>query len=136
MNEDFSQPGQGSWVLTQVHEGMKVYDSENKHIGTVDRVYFGEVSEEEAELGTGAATPKSPPLPGEGSFVEEIAEAFAGDDDDMEEEVRERLLREGFIEVDVSGIFDTDRYALPEHVASVSGDRVFLKVTADDLIKR
>jgi hypothetical protein len=49
--------------------------------------------------------------------------------------MRARLLRHGFIRIDTSGLFAADRYAMPEQLASVSNDRVTLRVTREELMK-
>ena len=52
----------------------------------------------------------------------------------LPEEVRERLLLEGFVRIDARGLLEPDRYALTDQVLSVSEDRVVLNVTKAELI--
>lgn len=135
MEHNYEQKGMGSNLLKQVHEGMKVYDREGREIGTVERIYLGDQSEVEDRLGTGPATPSTPgPVPGEGTWVNAIGEGLS-DDDDIPEVIRARLLTSGFFEVDTSGIFSSDRYVMPEQIASVDRDRVQLSVREDELIE-
>ncbi len=123
---------QSESILTQVHEGMDVYTSDDKHIGEVERVYFGSVSEQEAETGTGAVTEADPRMQ-QRSWVEELADVFRTDD--IPQEMRERLQRLGFIRIDSDGLFAKDRYAMPEQIAAVRNDRVILRSDRDTLFK-
>ncbi|HEU5013571.1 MAG TPA: hypothetical protein VFT66_13690 [Roseiflexaceae bacterium] len=113
--------------LTNIREGMDVYDSDGKHIGTVERVHFGASVE-----GVQTATPGDADLRGN-SFLDDLARVFTTDD--VPDEVRRRLLQEGFIRIDADGIFASDRYVTLEHVASVASDRVTLSVPRDQLVK-
>ena len=54
----------------------------------------------------------------------------------LPEVVRDRLLREGYIRIDTSGIFTADRVALPSQVDSASADELVLNVDKDELLKR
>ena len=53
----------------------------------------------------------------------------------MPEAVQKRLLHDGFIRMDADGLFAADRYVLPDQIAGVSGDKVMLKVSKDQLQK-
>jgi hypothetical protein len=54
----------------------------------------------------------------------------------LPEELRRRLLDRGVIRIDCTGLFAADRYATPEQIASVSADRVTLRVPRKTLLKR
>ncbi|MBI1299970.1 hypothetical protein GC175_34025 [bacterium] len=123
---------QSESVLNHVHEGMDVYTSDDKHIGKVERVYFGVVSEQEAATGTGAVTNDDPRMQ-QHSWVEEMANVFRTDE--IPDEVRERLQRLGFIRIDAKGLFSSDRYATPDQIATVRDDRVILTADRDTLFK-
>lgn len=125
--------------LTQVREGMDVYDINEQRVGTVESVAFGSMGAASpgntiAEA-TGPATGDNWEAPGEDTFFEDIAEALYGEEE-LSETVRSRLLREGYIKIDSSGLFASDRFVLPEQIASISGDRIQLSVPEDDLIHR
>lgn len=120
-------------ILSQVREGMRVCDHTSNEIGTVRRVFLGAVSEKENERGGGPAAPSVSELRGE-TLIDYIAEIFA--DEPLPDVLRERLLREGFIHIDTSGWFASDRLALPDHIESVSDDCVRLRMTKDELIER
>lgn len=120
-------------VLMRVHEGMDVYNYDDERIGKVESIFFGSVSPEEAATGTGAATADNPAMRERG-FLDDLANVFR--DDNLPDELRERLLRQGFIRIDSSGLFSSDRYATPEQIAAVHEDRVILRTNKEGLIKR
>ncbi|HZQ10745.1 MAG TPA: hypothetical protein VFD70_29475 [Anaerolineae bacterium] len=117
--------------LEQAKEGMKVYDRDGNEIGTVDRVYLGEVSPKQDEMGKGPATvePRQPT----NEVTDVLRRAFSNDD--LPEVLRNRLLRNGFLHMDAKGILAPDRYVLPDQIASVSGDRITLRASRQELIK-
>ena len=117
--------------LTRITEGMKVYDRLHHEIGKVDRVQIGD--DDPTTLEVEAAAPADLRTRDE-SILDSVAEVFAPDDD-IPEEIRERLLQQGFIRIDSSGLFSADRYVLPDQIMSVSGDAVTLNVSKDELIK-
>jgi hypothetical protein len=127
------QPHQGS-ILTQIYEGMTVYDRTDQKIGTVERVHFGAVSQEADTHGGGPATAPSPGAR-ESSLIEDFAQAIFPADE-VPEPLRQRLLRHGFLRIDSTGLFAADRYVTPDQIADVSEDRVTLRVTRDELVKR
>jgi hypothetical protein len=55
--------------------------------------------------------------------------------DQVPETLRERLLRQGFLRIDSTGLFAADRYVMPDQIADVSEGRITLRVTRDELIK-
>jgi hypothetical protein len=116
--------------LTQVHTGMKVYDRLHNEIGTVDRVQISD--DDPSTIETEAATPGNL-RDRERNVIDAIAEVFAPDN--LPEEVRRRLMQQGFLRIDSSGLFAADRYVMPDQIMSVSGDAVTLKVSRDELIK-
>lgn len=115
-------------VLTRISEGMDVFDRTGDKIGEVDYVYFGD--EDLATPEVDAATP-SERVTRDDTIVDVVAEAFRTED--LPEELRERLQMHGFIKVS-TGMLRSDRYALPEQIASVTGDAVHLNVVLDELI--
>jgi hypothetical protein len=122
-----------SRILKVIKEGMDVYDRLGKKIGTVTDLYFGTSGPEENRQGTGAATVPSSNTGGD-SFVEDIAKVFTPDE--LPSEVRSRLLQNGFIKLKGEGLFSRARYVLPNQIDSVAGNRVDLRVSRDELIKR
>ena len=116
--------------LAQVHEGMKVYDRMHNEIGTVDYVQMSDdnPATEEVEAATPGKLRER-----DDSLIDNIAEAFKPDE--LPEEVRERLLQQGFIRIDSAGLFAADRYVAADQIMSVAGDELTLKVSKDELIK-
>jgi hypothetical protein len=124
----------GSRILTQIYEGMTVYDRSGDKIGTVEYVYLGAVNEEADKRGGGPGTASSPGEP-ESSLIEDFAKAILPTDQ-VPEPLRQRLIRQGFIRIDSTGLFSADRYVMPDQIADVSKDRISLRVSRDELIKR
>ena len=116
--------------LAQVHEGMKVYDRMHNEIGTVDYVQMSD--DNPATEAVEAATPGNL-RERDDSLIDNIAEAFKPDE--LPEEVRKRLLQQGFIRIDSAGLFAADRYVAADQIMSVAGDELTLKVSKDELIK-
>ena len=125
---------EGSRILSRVREGMPVYDRTNHKIGTVEELYLGAVSEKANEQGRGAATAPDPNTRPD-NIASDIAEALTGNEN-IPEELRSRLLREGYIRLNATGLFAADRYILPDQIGLVSSEGVTLRVTRDELIKR
>ena len=114
-----------------VHNGMKVFDSARNEIGKVEEFKFSE-NEDRPEIepvGIDETDRRT-----DSSLVGDIAAAFAPSD--MPEELRDRLLREGYIRLDAKGLFAADRYIFPEQIASATDEALILNVTKDELMKR
>ena len=133
MSQPPFEPPYGNRLLTQIYEGMTVYDRAGKKIGTVEHVYLGELSNEVDKRGGGPVTAPSPGR-GESSLIEDVARAIFPSDQ-VPETLRERLLRQGFLRIDSAGLFAADRYVMPDQIADVSEGRITLRVTHDELIK-
>lgn len=121
-------------VLKSVRQGMEVKDVEGNGIGTVKDLYFGADSDEMKEHGVGAATAPDPSVR-ENSLVENVAEALVDFGADLPQEMRQRLINEGYIRIDTAGLFRSDRFILPEQIARVHDDHVHLNVTQKELLK-
>jgi PRC-barrel domain len=134
MSQQPFEPQHSNRILTRIYEGMTVYDRAGDKIGTVEDVYLGGMSEEADKRGGGPETAPSPGR-GEGSLSEDLAKAIFPSDQ-LPETLRQRLLRHGFIRLDSTGLFAADRYVMADQIADVSEDRVTLRVTRDELIKR
>jgi hypothetical protein len=132
-NEPLRGPGDQNNVLTQIHRGMKVFDRDNKEIGTVDQVYMGEADLDADARGLGPTTARGSE-PASDALVQDLGRFFSSGE--IPDELRERLLRQGFVRIDSSGLLASDRFAMPEQIASVTNDRVMLKVTRAELIKK
>ena len=117
-------------TLRNIEEGMKVFDRERHEIGKVEYVQFGDDDPETAEVEAAAPNTLDERTP---TLVDVVADAFG--DDDLPEEIRERLLQQGFVRIDANGLFAADRYVTPEQIASVTGDGLMLNVSKDELVK-
>jgi hypothetical protein len=121
----------GTGSLRDIREGMKVYDSTDKHIGEVEMVKFGDddpATPQVESSGISATENQS------NTLLDNIAEAFHPDD--IPDEMREMLLLQGFVRIDADGLFAADRYVLPDQIRSVDHDRVTLNVSKSDLLKK
>jgi hypothetical protein len=117
-------------ILGQIYEGMGVHDRTGRMIGAVEYVYRGEVAEDYDYY---ERTP-SDSTGTEGSLIEEFANAVLLTER-LSDVWRERLLSFGFIRIKSSGLFTSDRYAMPSQIAGVADDRVFLEVGREELLK-
>jgi len=117
--------------LRNIEAGMKVFDSNHDEIGKVEFVQFGDDDPETPEL---EARGLSNMDDGENTLLDAIARAFTTDE--IPEELRQRLLHQGFVRIDSNGLLEADRYITPQQIASVSGDELMLNVTRDELIRR
>ena len=118
-------------ILENIHEGMRVMDANNTDLGTVDYVYLGEISST-ADTGKEPATIK-PNLDGSEQFTNLVQRAFGKQD--LPEELRERLMQNGFIHVDVPGLMSHNRFVLPDQITMVTDQGVVLRATRQELIK-
>jgi hypothetical protein len=119
-------------ILENIKTGMRVFDQADNEIGTVDYVKLSD----EDPTQPGVETRTVQPIQGDShdSLVENMLDVF--NPDDIPEELRERLLREGFVRVESDGLFHADRYILPNQIQSVNDDEVRLNVMKAALIKR
>lgn len=123
---------QSTNVLSNIREGMKVLDSSNRQIGTVETVRFGDddpstVEPEAREVNPGDRQTHR-------SLIEAVADVFRSDG--LPEEVQEKLLLQGFVRIDADGLLASDRYVTPDQIAGVSSDALTLRVSKDALLKR
>jgi hypothetical protein len=128
---DFSQQQPG--ILAQIRQGMEVYDRANNKVGTVQDIQFGESSQQAFNEREGAATAQTHGAR-EGTWLGNLLSSLFPDE--VPEVLRDRLIRHGYIQIDTGGITDRDRYATPDQIAGVSGDKVTLNVLGDELIRQ
>lgn len=122
---------QSTTTLRFIEEGMRVFDRERHEIGKVEWVQFGDDDPETPEV---EATGLSDTRARNDTLIQNLAEAFRPDD--LPDEVRDRLLHQGFVRIDADGLFAADRYVTPEQIDSVSADGLMLNVSKDELLKR
>jgi len=152
--------GKDTALLNQIHEGMSVFDADNKNIGTVSDMYFGAVADEQQDYGSGPATASDqgdagngeesriegtaglaaaiPIMPGLnnsiGGNIGGVIPAFTFQDS-IPEGMRSRLMEEGFVQVKGAGLLGTASYITPSQIASINtqDDSLHLTVTRDQL---
>jgi hypothetical protein len=117
-------------LLKKIKQGMEVYDSTGDKVGTVEFIHFSEAGDSQS---TQAAS--LPDLPTEADLVAILGRLFGSDN--LPEEMRERLRMQGFIKVDSANLFGADRYVLPDQIANVTENVVYLCVKdSEELLKR
>lgn len=115
--------------LNMIEEGMKVYDNNGEEIGTVEFIHFSEANGEEFTLAASL-----PDEHEEADLVGFIRKLFGRDN--LPEELRERLLMNGFIKVDSARFFGADRYVMLNQIAKVEKNGVHLRVAdSEGLLK-
>ncbi|KKB10605.1 hypothetical protein VE25_17170 [Devosia geojensis] len=114
-----------------LHVGMKVFDSTNAEIGTVEDFKFSD--EDPATPGLEQNDVHPMDRERDDDLVSIMARAFAGEDG-LSDELKEKLLREGFVRIDAEGLFAGDRYITPDQIARADGDRLVLSVPKSDLM--
>lgn len=119
-------------ILENVHEGMDVYDADNKLLGKIDGLYLGEASLQSSEIGDVPAT-VSAPRPASDAMIAVIQRVFGKDE--LPQEVKERLLQHGFVHVNVPGLLAHNRYVMPEQITQVTNEGIVLRATRAQLLK-
>lgn len=94
--------------LSNVRDGMTVYDVNDKKVGSVRAVYFGDRYDN-----TGSARPTG------------FYNLPAG--------VQIRLARDGFMQIDC-GFFAHDRLVAPDQIEDIDGNEILLLVAKDNLL--
>lgn len=131
---DLNQSTTANNPLTYIRKGMSVYDLSEKQIGVVEMVYMGGVSDEAIQMGGEAATSPDVDLSHKRSFLEQFAQIFK-DGSDVPDELKERLLRDGYVRVNIKGLLGLTRLVFPDQIAYVSDEGLVLNAYEDDLLK-
>lgn len=114
--------------IALVREGMIVVDSAGKEVGKVDFVKMGDP--EAATVNPADSTDDR------GGLFEGVAAALGEPDaDDLPVTLAGEMLRVGYLRVDAKGWFSGDRFVAADAITSVSGDRVHLAITKDEMIE-
>lgn len=133
-SQDSMDTTQQQSILNDVHEGMNVYDVNRDKIGTVDYVQFGAASDSQRAQGSGPATVAPADNDYDQPLVDMVASVF--NPGDMPDEMAQKLQHSGFVRIDSNGLFAADRYVIPDHIARVDRDGLYLNVTNDELLRR
>jgi hypothetical protein len=112
----------------QISEGMTVYDRNNQVVGTVQVVYFGGASQEAIERALESA---------ESSSAESAFDA-----NEVTQEMRRRMMENGYVLLQGPDLAGARRYLTPEHIEEVFSEEVEgaftqalrLRVTLDELL--
>ncbi|KAB2862142.1 MAG: hypothetical protein F9K46_07440 [Anaerolineae bacterium] len=131
---DLNKPTQTSNPLSYIRKGMSVYDLSEKQIGVVEMVYMGGASDEAIQMGGPAATSPDVDLSRNGSFIENLAHVF-DDSDNVPQEIKERLLRDGYVRVNIKGLLGLTRFVFPDQIAYVSDEGLVLNAYEDELLR-
>lgn len=116
-------------MFNMIEEGMKVYDNNGEEIGTVEFIHFSEANGDGFTLAASL-----PDEHEEADPVGFIRKLFGRDN--LPEELRERLLMNGFIRVDSARLFGADRYVMLNQIAKVEKNGVHLRVAdSEGLLK-
>jgi len=121
----------GNYILTTVKEGMEVYDYRGNMIGHVTDLYMGTSNPQSNERGVGATTAQGREVR-DNSLIDDLARGFT--DHSIPEVLQARLLRNGFIEINGGALLSKTQYILPNQIDQVAGNRIDLRVNADELI--
>lgn len=121
-------------ILNDVQEGMAVYDAKRNKIGEVETVHFGSAGESTRADSTGPTTV----APADRDYDQPLVDVFASifSPGEVPDQLAQKLYRTGFVRIDSDGLFASDRYVTPDHIARVDRDGIYLSVTRDELIKR
>lgn len=117
-------------LMSQVEESMDVFDARGDKIGKVRIVKHGD-EDPATEIAETATANTAEQL--HDNLVTNMAEALAGEPD-LPEEIRERLLRYGYIQID-RGPLQSDVIADTEQINRVVNDVVHLNVHGDTLLR-
>jgi len=121
----------GNYILTTVKEGMEVYDYRGNMLGHVTDLYMGTSNPQSNERGIGATTAQGRETR-DNSLIDDLARGFT--DRSIPEVLQARLLRNGFIEINGGALLSKTQYILPNQIDQVAGNRIDLRVNADELI--
>lgn len=129
MAEKEENKNSGKNILESIQEGMRVYDREGRELGKVDRVHAGPgrpgsgYTEEGSEAGVDETL--------FARWVEEMLDPM----DNVRKELQEELYLHGFMRMLTEGLEGEERYILPDQIHSVSGDKVHLHASEEELKK-
>ena len=120
----------GPRPIDDVRTGMHVLDVEGTEIGTIKSVFVGdpeaEVPQQPEELSTGL-------MAGPGAAMNGLFPDGLGSDLPAVE--RTRLIRSGYVRINLKGWFSGERFASSEEIHDVTDDVVHLSVEQGHLVR-
>lgn len=121
-------------ILTRVYKGMSVFDGRGRPVGVVEQVILGGLDAE--EVAEDGAVPVAPQvnISGSGASIANIQ--YANEiQDDLPEELREHLLRSGYLRVRGGGVLAGLYLVTPGQIARVDEDLVRLNLPVEQLVQ-
>ncbi|MBZ0286058.1 MAG: hypothetical protein K8I30_00480 [Anaerolineae bacterium] len=122
-------------ILTRVYKGMTVYDGAGRPIGIVDQVCLGGVNADSVEHSGSVPVAPQVNISGSGASIANVQ--YVDDlDVDLPEELRDHLLRTGYLRVreDVVAA-TTDYYVMPGQITRVGENNIRLNLPVDQLVR-
>lgn len=124
-------------ILARIYKGMKAYDLYGKPMGVVDEVCMGGVQGDTSTVEHSGSVPVAPQVnvSGSGASIANI-QYVDNVEADLPEELRDHLLRSGYLRVKAEGALSTlDYYVLPGQIGHVGEDNVKLTLPVDKVVK-
>ena len=129
-----NEGGQSRSIMSMVRTGMAVYDANGDHIGKVEDLYFGADADASLLDASGAATTGMARTTRGGGVLDDLLRAVFADDR-LPETLRNRLMNEGFIQIEPGTLLGGDMFATPDQIAGVTTDGVRLSIERKQLIQ-
>lgn len=115
---------------TRIEEGMKVYTDTNDELGEVEFVKFGDEDLNHPGVETASTNDLENGSP---NIIRALARALV-DDEHLPEQLRSHLQRYGYLRLDTGNLFESDYYVPFNLITHVTGDKVYVRATKDELI--
>jgi hypothetical protein len=132
MEDRYYNSNLGGQILSQISKDMTVFDSNGEMLGRVDTVYIGSASGQLADTGDPQVQPDMLESGTEDTIYDAIVDTF-NPTDEIEEEIRQRLLYDGFVRVGRAAPPGPDYFITPDQVSFVDANQVHLHSTRDEL---
>jgi hypothetical protein len=107
-------------ILSEIVEGMDVYDSDGMRIGTVEGIHQGE----------GAEKANSTDI----DNIKHVIDLALGNIPDLPDETFTRMFEQGFIHVK-RGLLRRDCVVFPEQIDDIGEENVYLNIENPDITK-
>ena len=118
-------------IPREIHKGMTVRDNANQEVGIVNEFRFSE-NEDTPEIDP--ADIDGTDRPHNLSIIQQFAQALVPND--LPDELRDRLLMEGYVCVHASGPFGGRLFVLPGQILAATDGSLTLSVSKAELIHR
>jgi hypothetical protein len=132
MEDRYYNSNMGGQILSQISKDMTVFDSNGEMLGRVDTVYIGSASGRLPDTGDPQVQPDMLESGTEDTIYDAIVDTF-NPTDEIEEEVRQRLLYDGFVRVGRAVPPGPDYFITPDQISFVDANQVHLHSTRDEL---